>query len=178
VKCRVSLELDRLLKELYRGTVGILFEYHQRIAHDTSFAFVALALAITITPTPGEAVSQRIDVTAKVVQQTFTGNLASPKLGDRIISNVELFDDSDTKVGSDAGVCTIVSIQKTPGTPCHLHGASERTSFQVELNSILIFKTTMGRTLATNTPTGSQKKHKYSRGYIYDSFKSNSWQRS
>src|SRR5512132_1001324 len=41
------------------------------------------------------------------------GNLASPKLGDRIISNVELFDDSDTKVGSGAGVCTIVSIQKT-----------------------------------------------------------------
>ncbi|MGE5778836.1 MAG: hypothetical protein ACM30D_05950 [Hyphomicrobiales bacterium] len=74
---------------------------------------MTLALAIASAPTPGEAASQRIHVTAKVVQQTFTGNLASPKLGDRIISNVELFDDSDTKVGSGAGVCTIVSIQKT-----------------------------------------------------------------
>jgi hypothetical protein len=36
------------------------------------------------------------------------------KLGDRIINNVELFDDSDTKVGAGAGVCTIVSIQKSP----------------------------------------------------------------
>ena len=76
-------------------------------------ALMTLALAIASAPTPGEAASQRIQVTAKVVQQTFTGNLASPKLGDRIISNVELFDDSDTKVGSGAGVCTIVSIQKT-----------------------------------------------------------------
>src|SRR5512132_273091 len=76
-------------------------------------ALMTLALAIASAPAPGEAASQRIHVTAKVVQQTFTGNLASPKLGDRIISNVELFDDSDTKVGSGAGVCTIVSIQKT-----------------------------------------------------------------
>ena len=76
-------------------------------------ALMTLALTIVSAPIPGEAASQRIHVTAKVVQQTFTGNLASPKLGDRIISNVELFDDSDTKVGSGAGVCTIVSIQKT-----------------------------------------------------------------
>lgn len=75
---------------------------------------VALALAMAFAPTPGEAASKRIHVIAKVAQQTFTGNLASPKLGDRIINNVELFDDSDTKVGAGAGVCTIVSIQKSP----------------------------------------------------------------
>ena len=75
---------------------------------------VALALAMAFAPTPGEAASKRIHVIAKVAQQTFTGNLASPKLGDRIIQFVELFDDSDTKVGAGAGVCTIVSIQKSP----------------------------------------------------------------
>ena len=75
---------------------------------------VALSLAMAFAPTPGEAASKRIHVIAKVAQQTFTGNLASPKLGDRIIQFVELFDDSDTKVGAGAGVCTIVSIQKSP----------------------------------------------------------------
>ena len=74
---------------------------------------VALALAMAFAPTPGEAASKRIHVIAKVAQQTFTGNLASPKLGDRIIQFVELFDDSE-KVGAGAGVCTIVSIQESP----------------------------------------------------------------
>ena len=80
-------------------------------------ALMTLALAIASAPTPGEAASQRIHVTAKVVQQTFTGNLASPKLGDRIINNVELFDDSGTKVGAGGAVCTIVSIQKSSHDP-------------------------------------------------------------
>ena len=76
---------------------------------------VALGLAMAFAPTLSEATtSKRIHVIAKVVQQTFTGDLASPKLGDRIINNVELFDDTDTKVGAGAGVCTIVSIQKSP----------------------------------------------------------------
>jgi hypothetical protein len=75
---------------------------------------MALALAMAFAPTLGEAASQRIHVIAKVAQQRFTGDLASPKLGDRIISNVELFDDSDTKMGAGAGVCTIVSIQQSP----------------------------------------------------------------
>jgi hypothetical protein len=39
---------------------------------------VALALAMAFAPNPGEA-SKRIHVIAKVAQQTFTGNLASPK---------------------------------------------------------------------------------------------------
>jgi Allene oxide cyclase barrel like domain len=74
---------------------------------------VALGLVIAFAPTPGEAASKRIHVIAKVVQQTFTGDLGSPKLGDRIINNVDLFDDSGTKVGAGAGACTIVSIEES-----------------------------------------------------------------
>ena len=72
---------------------------------------MALGLAIAFAPIPGEAASERIHVIAKVVQQTFTGDLRNPKLGDRIIINVE-FDDSGTKVGIGAGVCTIVGAKE------------------------------------------------------------------
>ena len=75
---------------------------------------VALGLVIAFAPTPGEAASKRIHVIAKVVQQTFTGDLGSPKLGDRIINNVDLFDDSGAKVGVGGAVCTIVGIQESP----------------------------------------------------------------
>src|SRR5512132_1304138 len=78
---------------------------------------VALGLAMAFAPTLGEASSKRIHVIAKFVQQTFTGDLASPKLGDLIINNVELFDDSGTKVGAGGAVCTIVSIQESPPDP-------------------------------------------------------------
>ena len=78
---------------------------------------VALGLAMAFAPTLGEASSKRIHVIAKFVQQTFTGDLASPKLGDRIINNVDLFDDSGTKVGAGWAVCTIVSIQESPPNP-------------------------------------------------------------
>jgi hypothetical protein len=61
---------------------------------------------MAFAPTSGEAASKRIHVIAKVAQQTFTGNLASPKLGDRIIQFVELFDDSE-KVGAGAGGLTL-----------------------------------------------------------------------
>src|SRR5512132_1439533 len=82
------------------------------------FILVALGLAIAFAPTPGEAALKRIHVIVKVAQQTFTGNLADPKLGDRIIQDVGLFDDSGTKVGAGGAVCTIVSIQESaPDTP-------------------------------------------------------------
>jgi len=73
------------------------------------FTLVMLGLAIAIAPSLGEAASKRIHVIATVVQQTFTGDLASPKLGDRLINNVELFDDSGTQVGTGGAVCTVVS---------------------------------------------------------------------
>jgi hypothetical protein len=79
---------------------------------------VALGLAMTFAPTLSEATTSKpIHVIAKVVQQTFTGDLASPKLDDRIINNVELFDDSGTKVGAGGAVCTIVSIEESPQDP-------------------------------------------------------------
>jgi hypothetical protein len=79
---------------------------------------VALGLAMAFVPTLSEAASKRIHVIAKVVQQTFTGDQASPKVGDQIITNVELFDDSRTQVGAGGAVCTIVSIQDPlPDTP-------------------------------------------------------------
>jgi hypothetical protein len=77
----------------------------------------ALSLALAFAPTLGEAKSKRIQVTAKIVQQTFTGDLASPKLGDQLISSVELFDKHDEKVGTGAGVCTIVSVPPPPQPP-------------------------------------------------------------
>ena len=70
-------------------------------------ALVALGLAIAF-PIPSEAASKRIHVTAKVLEQKFTGDLGNPKLGDRLINSGDVFDDSGTKVGVGAGVCTIV----------------------------------------------------------------------
>jgi hypothetical protein len=70
---------------------------------------VLLGLAVAITPSLGEAISKRIHVTARVAQQTFIGDLASPRLGDRLINNVELLDETGTKVGTGGAACTTVS---------------------------------------------------------------------
>jgi len=70
---------------------------------------VTLGLAIAVAPSLVEAASKRIHVIATIQQQTFTGDLASPKLGDRIINNVKLFDDSGAQVGTGGAVCTVVS---------------------------------------------------------------------
>ena len=67
-------------------------------------------LGIAVASTPCEAKTTRIHVTAEVVQQTFTGDPTSLQLGDRRINNVDLFDESHTKVGTGAGFCTIVNI--------------------------------------------------------------------
>jgi hypothetical protein len=70
--------------------------------------FLALGLAITFPSIPSEAASKRIHVIAKMVEQTFTGDLQNPKLGDRLINSGDLFDDNGTKVGVGAGVCTTI----------------------------------------------------------------------
>jgi Allene oxide cyclase barrel like domain len=70
---------------------------------------VALSLAMAVAPAFGEAGAQRLHVTAKIVEQTFTGDLAAPQIGDKLITSVELFDKLDKKVGTGEGVCTIVS---------------------------------------------------------------------
>jgi hypothetical protein len=73
-------------------------------------------LALAVISTQVEARLKRIQVTAKTVQQTFTGELDAPKLGDQLISSVELFDkhDEKEKVGTGAGVCTIASVPPPP----------------------------------------------------------------
>jgi hypothetical protein len=77
---------------------------------------VALSLAMAFTPAFGEAGAKRIHVTVKIVQQAFTGDLATPKLGDQLISSAELFDEHEKAVGTGAGICTIVSVpQPTEG---------------------------------------------------------------
>jgi hypothetical protein len=70
---------------------------------------VALSLAMAFAPAFGEAGAQRIHVTAKIVEQTFTGDLADPQIGDKLITSVELFDERDQNVGTGTGVCTVVS---------------------------------------------------------------------
>jgi hypothetical protein len=74
------------------------------------FIPVMLGTALSVGSTLSEANSKLIHVTAQIVQQSFIGDPANPQLGDRIINNVDLFDDSGTKVGTGAGVCTIFSV--------------------------------------------------------------------
>jgi hypothetical protein len=45
-----------------------------------------------------------------VVQQRFIGDPASPQLGDRRITNVDLLDESGIRVGTGGASCTIVSV--------------------------------------------------------------------
>jgi hypothetical protein len=78
-----------------------------RIAMTRLLSLVALGLAIAFAPIPGEAASN-IHVIGNVLEQTFTGDLRNPKLGDRLITSGDLFDDSGAKVGVGAGVCTTV----------------------------------------------------------------------
>jgi hypothetical protein len=75
---------------------------------------VALSLAMAFAPASGEEKSKRIHVTAEVVEQTFTGDLADPKVGDKLILSAELFDKNDDKVGTGAGACTVVSVPEHP----------------------------------------------------------------
>jgi hypothetical protein len=77
---------------------------------------VALSLAMAFAPASGETRSKRIHVTAEVVEQTFTGDLADPEIGDKLITSVELFDKNDEKVGTGAGACTVVSVPEHPKT--------------------------------------------------------------
>jgi hypothetical protein len=66
-------------------------------------------LAIAVAPSLCEAASKRLHVIATVEQQTFTGNINSPKLGDRLINNVTLSDARGRPVGTGGAVCTVVS---------------------------------------------------------------------
>src|ERR671914_1203328 len=71
---------------------------------------VVLGMAVAVASPRVEAKSKRIPVTAEVAQTTFLGGPASPQLGDRRITNVDLFDENHTRVGTGGASCTIVSI--------------------------------------------------------------------
>src|SRR5262245_56589743 len=75
-----------------------------------------VVLAMALISTQAEARSKRIRVTAVIVEQTFTGDIANPAVGYRLISIAELFDKHDEKeqVGTGAGVCTIVTVPEPP----------------------------------------------------------------
>jgi hypothetical protein len=78
--------------------------------HQRLFTLVVLSIAFSVVSTPCGAESKRIHVTAQVTQQKFIGDPASPQLGDRIITNVDLFDDSGTRVGTGGASCTFFSV--------------------------------------------------------------------
>ena len=71
--------------------------------------FTLVVFAMAVFSTLAAAESERIHVTAQVVQTAFTGEFAMPKIGDQIITSVVLRDKSGTDVGTGAGACTIVS---------------------------------------------------------------------
>ena len=68
-----------------------------------------LVLGLALVATLAEATSQRIQVTAKVVETTLIGDPDNAKIGDQRITSVELFDNSEEKVGTGTGICTLVT---------------------------------------------------------------------
>jgi hypothetical protein len=71
---------------------------------------MVLGLICFVASTLCEATTKRIQVIAQVTQQTFIGEPASPQLGDRRITNVDLLDESGIRVGTGGSSCTIVSV--------------------------------------------------------------------
>jgi hypothetical protein len=67
-------------------------------------------IALVLTSTAAVAQAKRIHVTAQVVQQTFTGDIGNPQLGDQLITSVVLFDEHNTQIGTGTGACTVVSV--------------------------------------------------------------------
>src|SRR5919202_7071325 len=69
-----------------------------------------VVLGLAVSSTLVDAGSQRIHVTAKIVEATFIGDPEHPKIGDRSITSVVMFDERDTAVGTGVGICTIFSV--------------------------------------------------------------------
>jgi hypothetical protein len=69
-----------------------------------------VVLSLAFVSTLADAGSQRIHVTAKIVETTFTGDPENPKIGDQFINRVVMFDEQDNEVGTGVGVCTFFSV--------------------------------------------------------------------
>ena len=68
-----------------------------------------MVLSIAFVATLAEASSQRIHVTAKVVEATLIGDPDHAQIGDQRITSVELFDENEEHVGTGTGICTLVT---------------------------------------------------------------------
>jgi hypothetical protein len=71
---------------------------------------VVLGMAVAVVSARGEDKSTHIHVNAQLLQQSYIGNPASPQLGDRRITTVDLLDESGIRVGTGGGACTVVSV--------------------------------------------------------------------
>ena len=69
-----------------------------------------VVLGIALVSTLAEAISIRLHVTGEIVKVTVIGDPEHPKIGDRTITTVLLFDKHHMQVGTGAGVCTIFSV--------------------------------------------------------------------
>jgi hypothetical protein len=78
-----------------------------RMTRFLTLVVVGIAMASTLAV----AESQRIHVTAEVVQQAFSNAPSNPpQLGDWRVNNVKLFNKKGDRVGTGTSHCTIVSI--------------------------------------------------------------------
>src|SRR5262245_53042190 len=71
---------------------------------------IATVLTFGLATTLAEAKDNHIHVAAQVVQQTFTGDLANPQLGDQLITSVVLRNEQAQEVGTGTGTCSVVSV--------------------------------------------------------------------
>ena len=73
--------------------------------HVMTLMIIAFALIATVA----DAQAKSLHVTAQAVQQTFTGDLTNPQLGDQLITSVVLLDEHNVQIGTGTGACTVVS---------------------------------------------------------------------
>ena len=69
-----------------------------------------VVLGMALVSTLADATSIRLHVTGEIVQVTVIGDPTHPKIGDQTLTSAELFEAGDNKVGTGAGVCTLVSV--------------------------------------------------------------------
>jgi hypothetical protein len=68
-----------------------------------------VVFVLALLSTLAEARSQRIHVSAEVVETTVIGDPTEPKIGDQRITSVVLLDQHENEVGTGTGICTLVT---------------------------------------------------------------------
>jgi hypothetical protein len=105
----VRLEIHWRLDDAIGLTQGLTTPTRRRRSN-MSRLVILMVLGLAFTATLGEAKENHIHVTAQVVQQTFTGDLAHPQLSDQLITSVVLRNEDDEEVGTGTGACSVVSV--------------------------------------------------------------------